>query len=310
VKVQRGADDVLAGKYRLVRLIGAGGMGDVWEAVHTISGRPVAVKVLKSRPQGTERERFLQEARVAAALRHPNLVGVHEIVEDASGDLVMVMDLLLGEPLSAKIARQKKLALGEACLAMGSVVAAVAVAHAAGVVHRDLKPENIFLAGGSVSAVRVLDFGIAKVLDGASLDKIKSLTASGEVLGTPEYMSPEQVWGQRVDARSDVWSLGVVLYECLAGRRPIQAANVGELLAAVASQPIVPLAKIDPALPPSLTETVARMLDRDRATRLADLAAIGAELGRHASRASEAPSDAFARTSSGLTLPTTLIARR
>lgn len=277
-------EQILAGRYRLVKLLGEGGMGAVWEAIHTITLKPVALKFLKPRAEdATVRERFFREARAASAVRHPNVVKIHDVVEWGGG-LFMVMDLLEGESLEALLAREPKLPAGRVCTILGAVVSAVRAAHEAGIVHRDLKPANIFLARSeNEELVRVLDFGIAKVLQnaGAAPPTEGKLTATGAVLGTPYYMAPEQVWGEDVDTRADVWALGVVLYECLAGKRPIEGENMGQILKAVATQAIEPLAEVDPTLPPSLSELVAKMLQADRTERLADLEVVAAELAKH-----------------------------
>ncbi|HEU4533914.1 MAG TPA: serine/threonine-protein kinase, partial [Polyangiaceae bacterium] len=217
--------EVVGGRYRLERLLGSGGMGAVWAATHLVTRRAVALKMLRAldgaRPE--ERRRLLREAQAASAVEHPNVVRVLDAFE-ADGAPALVMDLLTGESLAQRLAREGRLSLGEAAVVLRPVVAAVAAAHRAGVVHRDLKPANVFLAAGSGGGpdVRVLDFGVAKLLERPGGDAHSgSLTRTGEVVGTPFYMSPEQFYGEPdVDPRADVWALGVVLYECLAGRRP------------------------------------------------------------------------------------------
>jgi eukaryotic-like serine/threonine-protein kinase len=279
--MQLAEGQVLAGRYRLVKLLGEGGMGAVWEAVHLITLKPVAMKFLKSGAGDTTiKERFFREARAASAVRHPNVVQIHDVVE-LDGDPFMIMDLLEGESLEALLERQPKLSVRRTSWILGYVVAAVRAAHAVGIVHRDLKPANIFLSRErDQEVVRVLDFGIAKILEdvGAKLDG--KLTSTGAVLGTPYYMPPEQLWGEVVDTRADVWALGVVLYECLAGRRPIEGENMGQLLKAVAMHE--PLGQVDPALPASLTDIVTRMLQSDRTDRLADLEIVATELKKYA----------------------------
>lgn len=262
-------------------------MGAVWEALHLVTLKPVALKVLK--PHGadaTSAQRFLREARAASAVRHPNVVKIHDVVE-LEGALFMVMDLLDGESLEGYLEREPKIPLRRACRILGAVVSAIRAAHSVGIVHRDLKPANIFLVGprGQDGAhVQVLDFGIAKVLASEGESKAigqNKLTATGAVLGTPYYMAPEQAWGEAVDTRADVWSLGVVLYECLAGCRPFEGDSVGQLLKAIAMQSYVPLSDMDPALPSSLTDLVRRMLQTDRNERLGDLTELAAELDRY-----------------------------
>ncbi|HRG96111.1 MAG TPA: protein kinase [Polyangiaceae bacterium] len=282
---------ILAGRYRLVKLLGEGGMGAVWEALHLVTLKPVALKYLKPRGADgvdeTGAQRFLLEARAASAVRHPNVVKIHDVLA-LDGALFMVMDLLEGESLEGLLEREPRLTLRRTCELLGPVVSAVRAAHAVGIVHRDLKPANIFLSrahGEDNELVLVLDFGIAKVLQSADGDAKPldgKLTATGAVLGTPYYMAPEQAWGEAIDTRADVWALGIVLYECLAGRRPFEADNMGQLLKAIATQSYVPLAERDPSLPASLTSLVASMIQTDRSERLADLAPLSAELARHA----------------------------
>ncbi|HQY62097.1 MAG: serine/threonine protein kinase [Myxococcales bacterium] len=280
---------ILAGRYRLVKLLGEGGMGAVWEALHLVTLKPVALKYLKPRGHGGADEsgaqRFLLEARAASAVRHPNVVKIHDVLA-LEGALFMVMDLLEGESLEGLLGREPRLSLRRTSEVLAPVVSAVRAAHAVGIVHRDLKPANIFLSrarGDAPELVQVLDFGIAKVLstDGTPKPLDGKLTATGAVLGTPYYMAPEQAWGEAVDTRADIWALGIVLYECLAGRRPFEADNMGQLLKAIANQAYVPLAQCDPALPPALTSLVAAMIQTDRRERLGDLAPLSAELARH-----------------------------
>lgn len=273
----------MVGRYRLVKLLGEGGMGAVWEALHLMTEKPVALKFLKAQGDVALRKRFYREARAASAVHHKNVVAIHDVVELDDG-LFMVMDRLEGEPLESLLERQRSLSLQRTCQILGPVVDAVRAAHAAGIVHRDLKPANVFLAYiDGHEEVRVLDFGIAKIMgDGATAPVDGKLTTTGAVMGTPFYMAPEQMWGERVDARADVWALGVVLYECLAGRRPIDGENIGQLLKAIANQSIAPLGEIDPRLPAPLVDLVGQMLQTDRTQRLADLERVATELAKHA----------------------------
>lgn len=271
----------MVGRYRLVKLLGEGGMGAVWEATHLVTQKPVALKFLKAQGDLALRQRFYREARAASAVRHKNVVAIHDVVELDDG-LFMVMDRLQGESLESLLERERRLSLQRTCQIVGPVVDAVRAAHAAGVVHRDLKPANVFLARiDGADEVRVLDFGIAKII-GAEAPVEGKLTTTGAVMGTPFYMAPEQMWGERVDARADVWALGVVLYECLAGRRPIEGENIGQLLKAIANQSIVPLGEVDPRLPAALVDVVGQMLQTDRTQRLEDLERVATELAKHA----------------------------
>lgn len=259
---------IVAGKYRLDHVLGQGGMGVVWAAEEVGTGARVAVKLLLrgTNADERERERFVREGRAAMSIAHPNVAKVRAVLESAVGTPFIVMDLLEGESLRALLRRRGALGAAECARILLPVVDAVAAAHAAGIVHRDLKPENVFLVSGT--DVRVLDFGIAKVIrrDGDSTEA--SLTSTGAVLGTPVYMAPEQVFGDEdVDGRADVWALGIVLYECLARRRPTDAEGFGQVLKRITTATLEPLASMRAGLPRPLTRLVDRMLQRDRNAR-------------------------------------------
>jgi serine/threonine-protein kinase len=253
---------VLGERFRLTALLGRGGMGTVWEARHLLTQREVALKLVRGAIGERARRRLVREARISSAIEHPAVVPVVDAFELADGSPVLVMERLRGRSLRARLEAGGPMALGEAARVIGTVAEALAAAHAAGVVHRDLKPDNIFLCDGEAAPVRVLDFGIAKVMGGDSLD----VTRTGELLGTPAYMAPEQLFGEpEVDAAADVWALGVTAYECLVGRRPFQASGAGALLKAIAAGPVLPLA--DPALPSVARPLITRMLAVDRKER-------------------------------------------
>jgi eukaryotic-like serine/threonine-protein kinase len=207
---------VLGGRYRLGRLLGRGGMAEVYEATDDVLQRPVAVKVLGGwlGDDGTFVERFRREALAAARLSHPELVAVYDTGSE-DGLHYIVMELVPGETLADALARDGRLEPGRATAIARAVARALAVAHAAGIVHRDVKPANVMLAPDG--RARLMDLGIARSLDG------EDLTRTTSILGSPNYLSPEQARGERVDARSDLYSLGCVLYEMLAGRPPFDA---------------------------------------------------------------------------------------
>jgi serine/threonine-protein kinase len=280
---------VIADRYVLLRLIGEGGMSSVWAATHALTRKAVALKFLKPElaKKSELRQRFLREARAASAVRHPNIVQIHDVLELDDRSPVMVMDLLEGESLASRVARDGPLPLVEVARLLLPVVSAIQSAHALGIVHRDLKPENLFLVSGAPGEphVRVLDFGIAK-LTGVEGDAAQSaeLTRTGSMLGTIYYMSPEQTYGERdVDHRADIWALGVILYECLTGRRPTEGENVGQILKSITTGSFLPLARVAPGLPADVTELVARMLALDRNGRPQDLREVATVLERHAS---------------------------
>jgi eukaryotic-like serine/threonine-protein kinase len=278
---------VVAGRFRLDRRLGEGGMGVVWAARHVVTRKPIALKFLKAaasaHPQ--TRQRFLREARAACAVSHPNVVEVHDVLELADGSPVMVMDLLEGESFAVRLAREGALLLPEVAQIMVPVCAAVGTAHSLGIVHRDLKPDNIFLAiaGDGTTTVKVLDFGIAKLTaTEGDAAQTGTTTGTGMLLGTPCYMAPEQMFGEKdVDHRADLWAVGVILYEALAGERPTQGANVGQIFKRVTKEGIVPLREKVPSLPAPILDLVAQLLEQERANRPADLRTVIAALSQY-----------------------------
>jgi len=233
----------LGGRYPVIGIVGGGGMGVVYRAIQEPVGREVAIKVIRNTADDRTavRKRFEREARVIARLRHPNTITLHDFgVHDDGTTLYMVLELLSGLTLAQRL-QQGPLPVPEACRIVAAVLDALGEAHRAGLVHRDIKPDNIMLVPNEwgTTSVKVLDFGIAKVVgDGTTAAK---LTQTGMVFGTVRYMAPEQTWGQGVDARADIYALGVVLYEALAGRHPYDADDVLRLIAAHRQQPPAPM---------------------------------------------------------------------
>jgi eukaryotic-like serine/threonine-protein kinase len=262
-----GPGSVVAGRYRLTRLLGEGGMGDVWEASNTVTGRAVAIKRLRlsrSDVGGVGRARFVREAQAACAVAHPNVVEVLDFVDSEDEPPILVMELLRGETLAARLDGGQALAPEVVARLLLPVVSAVGTAHARGIVHRDLKPANIFLQGeGDDTEVKVLDFGIAKWVSALPTDGAL-LTETGSTLGTPCYMAPEQALGERViDHRADVWAIGVILYECLTGMRPVEGENAARIVVRLLRTGIMPIERVVPSLPTALAELVMRMLARE-----------------------------------------------
>ena len=263
----------LAGRYSIERELGRGGMGIVYLAREVRLDRPVALKllppVLASR-QGL-RERFLREARTAAKLSHPNIIPIHAV--DEVGEFVFfAMSYVDGETLSERVARRGPLAPTDAARVLREVAWALAYAHAQGVIHRDVKPDNIMLETASGRAL-VADFGIAGLVSGAAaLD-------GGEVIGTPEFMSPEQVLGEHVDGRSDLYGLGVVGYFALSGRLPFQAAKPTEVLAKQVTELPRPLGEVADGTPRKLAQAIDRCLAKERDERPESAAALAEQLG-------------------------------
>jgi serine/threonine-protein kinase len=228
------AGHVLVGRYRLESQLGAGGMGTIWRAQHLVLNAPVAVKVIDRTvvPDEETLSRFMREAQAAAALRSPHVVQILDYGIDGKVPF-MAMELLEGENLAQRLKRVKRLSARETFRIMLHIGRAIGRAHDAGIVHRDLKPENVFLVRNEDEEVaKVLDFGVAKVSGGALGEATH--TRTGSILGTPFYMSPEQAQGNRtVDARSDLWSMGVIAFECITGTRPFYSDGLGDLVLAI-----------------------------------------------------------------------------
>jgi serine/threonine protein kinase len=280
---------IVGRRYELLHALGRGGMGVVWAARHTETGEKLAVKFLRTGRGGAGDpdavKRFLREARAAASVRHPHVVAIREVLELENGRPMIVMELLGGETLRERLSRSKRMSLAETAQILLPVASAVGTAHEQGIVHRDLKPDNIFLSRDAAGActVKVLDFGIAKV---TRVDEQAShslgLTGTGEVLGTPNYMSPEQVFGERdIDQRADVWALGVILYECLSGLVPTKAANVGQVFKLIVAGGIRSLKSVSAETPAEIADLVDRMLARRREQRPFDLNEIARALAQH-----------------------------
>lgn len=261
--------------FTLERPVGAGGMGQVWAARDARSGQSVALKVLVAREATVPgaRQRFLREARATQAIKHPAIVPVTEVVEDAEV-LLLVMELLEGETLRALLARRECLELAEVAWQLLPIADALGAAHAAGIVHRDLKPENIFLQTSADSVTpRLLDFGIARFyepIDGGPTP----ITALGTLLGTLPYMAPEQALSpSECDQGVDAWALGVILYEALSGCRPVEGNTAPETMRQLLLGGITPLGVVTVDLPTDVLELVTALLSRDRQQRATTQAA-------------------------------------
>ncbi len=273
--------ELLAGKYRLERRLGAGGMGEVYRARNELVGRDVAIKVLRKEMcgHGEVVQRFLREARAANVVQHPNVVDVVDMGTDAQGVPFIVQELLHGHDLSRRLVEAGGRLSGQEVLAlMIPVVDALSAAHARGVVHRDLKPENVFLTRTATGVhPKVLDFGISKITTPGE----EKLTTTGTAMGTPTYMSPEQVQGSRdIDARADVWALGVMLYELISGVLPFQGPSAGAIFVAICTRDPAPLSQYVPGLPPDYHRIVERCMRREPERRYADATALLVDL-RH-----------------------------
>ncbi len=265
--------------YRIVGKLGGGGMGVVYEAEDTRLARHVALKFIPEEMAKDKKslDRFVREARAASQLNHPGICTIHDI-EDNDGHPFIVMEKLEGRSLKELI-RTRRLGIDE-ILDIGIQVAdALAASHAKGVIHRDIKPANIFVAQNGQT--KILDFGLAKMVHDPNSSEAQledSLTAMGVIPGTAVYMSPEQARGEELDARSDLFSLGVVLYEMATGKKPFATGNVITTLDAVLNQkPVSPL-QLNPKLPPDLEGIIGRAMEKERGHRYPNALAMKGDL--------------------------------
>jgi serine/threonine-protein kinase len=271
---------IVDGRWRIEALLGTGGMGSVYRAEHVHVGRRAAVKVLHPDlwRSPAERERFRREARVASRLRSPHVVEVLDFGEDAGGRPYLVMELLEGEPLRAVLDREGRLAPQRVVRLLRQLLDGLAAAHAEGIVHRDLKPENLWLSGeGADERLRVLDFGIAKWPEPRA-DATR--TQTGLVVGTPEYLSPEQAVGGEVDRRADLYAVGILSFVMLTGRHPFDTSDLRALVAAHAFEKVPGPSSFAPELAawPRLVDFVERATEKERARRPASAAELRALL--------------------------------
>ncbi|MFO0651962.1 MAG: serine/threonine-protein kinase [Polyangiales bacterium] len=261
--------EVIAGRFKLTKRLGAGGMGEVYKALNEVVGREVAIKIL--RPEYARSpdvvQRVQREARAANVVRHTNIVDVLDVLDDNNGAPVIVQELLIGEDLASYMRnRGGALSEAEALDLMTPVADALGAAHAAGIMHRDLKLENVFLDRRTGTIVpKVLDFGLSR---GIGENSISRLTATGVAMGTPMYMSPEHVQGQRdIDQRTDVWALGIMLYELVAGRLPFEGESLGAIFVKVCTADPPPLRTLAPDVSDGFAGVVERCLFRERTAR-------------------------------------------
>ena len=262
---------LLDGSYEILRVIGEGGMGRVYEARHTrLHTKRFAVKLLHHElaRQPEVVTRFQREAEAASVLTHPNVVGVYDVNTSADGRPYIVCELLHGEDLGSYLDRVGKLRTVEAVHIVRQVCHALGAAHASGIVHRDVKPENVFLAEPNAT-VKVLDFGISKVAETSD-----GLTKTGTVMGTPDYMAPEQARGDRVDSRADIYATGAILYRALTGHKPFEGSDAMAILTAVLTQEPERPSTLEPKIPLSLELVVQQTMAKMPSERFATMDAL------------------------------------
>jgi serine/threonine-protein kinase len=261
--------EIIDGKYRIIRLVGEGGMGAVYEGENTRIKRTVAIKVLHSAvaEKVDVVQRFEREAQAAGRIGSEHIVEVLDLGNLPSQERFMVMEFLEGEDLTARIKKRKRLTPAESVPIMHQVLEGLGAAHEAGIIHRDLKPDNIYILNtkaGRPDFVKILDFGVSKF---SALDNEMSMTRTGAVMGTPYYMSPEQAKGGKVDNRSDLYAMGVVLYQMITGRVPFNASSFNELLFKIALESPEPVETIVPDCPPAFVALVNQAMSRDPSQR-------------------------------------------
>ncbi len=258
----------VVGNYKITRQIGAGGMGAVYEAEHSLLGKRAAVKVLLPR-MSVDKEivkRFFNEAKAISLIQHPGVVEVYDYGHLENGNAFIVMELLEGESLGARLKREGKLSCNDSIATARHVAGVLSEAHRSGIIHRDLKPDNVFLVPDAAlprgERAKVLDFGIAKLSGDDEGDKLE--TKTGQILGTPMYMSPEQCKGAGlIDHRSDIYSLGCLFYQMLCGRPPFLGEGSGEILAAQIHIAPDPIRQHEASVPDAVAYVVMKLLDKD-----------------------------------------------
>lgn len=309
--------EILGGEYLILEKIGTGGMGSVYKASQPAMKRMVAIKILH--PKLANRKdltsRFRREARAMSQLTHPNTVKVFvygELEED--GSLYIVMEMLEGKNLNQAVRKDGPIPLERAVPILIQVCGALQEAHELGIVHRDLKPENIFLSkqGGIADFPKVLDFGLAKVTERQMQPGSIILTQEGMVFGTPEFMSPEQAQGKTLDARSDIYSLAVILYEVLTGKLPFSAKSPMEYIQKHVTEPIIPLSERVPErrFPRELDEVLARALSKKPEQRYQTAAEFAEALRPFGGAAAQALPSSLRPEGSAPRLPTPALEER
>ena len=275
--------------YEIVRLIAKGGMGEVYEARQIALDRTVALKMISQRlaSEPAYRQRFMRESKLSANLDHPNILPVYEAGETSGGRLFLSMRLSSGEDLALRLARQGRLSVDDALGILNQIAAALELAHSRGLVHRDIKPANILLEAEDDGSTRAFltDFGIAHVVES------ETLTNQGDVVGTVDYMAPEQASGGVVDRRSDVYAFGCLAYHCLTGQPPFRRDNLRETMAAHLAASPTPPTSLNPGIPEDVENAIMAMLAKDSEYRPSSAIEVMRSLDGHSAMSLEAQSD-------------------
>src|SRR4051812_16610985 len=258
----------IAGRFRIERKLGEGGMGAVYKAEHVKMNRSCAIKILNSSALNDPEAlpRFTREAQMSSRIEHPHAIGIYDFGESEDGLVYLAMEFVEGDTLTSVLEREGKFSVERSLKIAKQIGEALDAAHALSIVHRDLKPDNIMLSrkGADPDFVKVLDFGIAKMAE--SEDKRNDLTQAGLIIGTPFYMSPEQVGGDKLDPRSDVFSFALIVYEMLTGELPYGGQNTQAVMVSRLTNSPRPLRAVDPTIPAAIEAAVLHALDRDRTT--------------------------------------------
>ncbi|HKP62945.1 MAG TPA: serine/threonine-protein kinase [Polyangiales bacterium] len=284
------ARTVIRERYRLETMIGEGGMASVWRARDLTLARSVALKLLfarDDRDQNALTARFLREARIAASVQHRNVIQIVDFGTTEDELPFMVMELLEGEPLSGRMHRERQLPVADVVQIANLTLRGLSAVHTAGIIHRDLKPDNIYLKRENDSVYpKILDFGISRSVEPQSGRRSALTTRDGLIIGTPEYMSPEQARGVKdIDPRTDLYSMGVIMYEALTGRLPFHNENVGDLIIQVVTGTAPTVHELMPEIPLEISKVIERAMARRREERFSNAAEMQAALLDAASRA-------------------------
>lgn len=276
------AGKVVAEKYRVIRHLGQGGMCDVFEAENIVLKRRVALKVVKPKAGKEVAVRLEREAQLVAAANHPNICDVYDAGRMADGTPFLVLEFLMGQTLAERLKQSGPLPLSTAYDLFTQILSGLHAAHGASIIHRDLKPQNVFLAErvGCPPVAKVMDFGLAKDLSGA---RGKTITAHGHTVGTKSYMAPEQLRGERLDIRADIFAVGITLFEVLTMRHPFGGESAAEVHANILRAAPLKLADVRPDLPPAIAQVIGQALSKARDDRFATALAMQTAL-RHAMR--------------------------